>query len=355
MIDKSKKKRIYVIDDLRGIAIITVIIYHYIFVYYRHADTNNIFIQNFKLFTDYLNLGAFGVSLFFLISGFVIPMSLKGNNKKSIVTNFAIRRLFRLYPTYWTAIIIISTIILLFKDSNAYSMKQILINFTMLQDIAKVNSIDGVFWTLMVELKFYIFTALLFYFSLLKKINLIIGFFLILSIVTMLNWGGKFNPIVNAVLNRNNLWSYLMLMYLGTGFYFYHIGEISKKNLIFLIGIVSIYFFINHYFKTDTGFGSRLGYSTATLLAILSFIVFSQYKQAISKTTTFFGNISYPLYLLHQVLGYFLITILLTSSIYFPFAQVITILIIILVTILVNKYIEIPTNKLGYRYVKQNK
>jgi len=332
-----------------------VIIYHYTFVYYKDADTNNIFIQNFRSFTDYLNLGAFGVSLFFLISGFVIPMSLKGNDRKLAVKNFAIRRFFRLYPTYWVAIILISTIILFFKDSNAYSMKQILTNFTMLQDIFKVNSIDGVFWTLMVELKFYILTAILFYFSLLKKIRLIIGFFLILSIVTLFNWDGTFNPIINAILHRNNLWSYLMLMYLGTGFYFYHIGEISKNNLIFLISIVSIYFFISHYFKADTEFGSRLGYSIATLSAILSFIVFSQNKQTISRITTFFGNISYPLYLLHQVLGYFIITVLLNSSIYLPFAQIITILIITLVTVLVNKYIEIPTNKLGYRYVKQNK
>jgi peptidoglycan/LPS O-acetylase OafA/YrhL len=77
-----------------------------------------------------------------------------------------------------------------------------------------------------------------------------------------------------------------------------------------------------------------------------------QYKKTISKVTTFFGNISYSLYLLHQVLGYFLITILLDSSIYLPFAQMITILVITFAAVIINKYVEIPTNKLGHRCVK---
>ena len=351
MINKLRNNHIYVLDDLRGIAILAVIVYHYFFVYYRKMEIENIFLENIKLFNDYLNLGAFGVSLFFLVSGFVIPMSLQGLNKKKVVSNFFIRRFFRLYPTYWFAIIFISIIILLFKDNNAYTVKQIFINFTMFQDIFRVDSIDGVFWTLMIELKFYLLTAFLFYFSLLKNINFIIISFLILSIITLLELNTN-NSIINAILNRNHLWSYLMLMYLGTSFYFYTKKDISKYNLISLILIVSTYFMLNHYFLSDTGFGNKFGYSLATVLAIISFTILLNYKKNISKVTTFFGNISYSLYLLHQVLGYFFISILLDSNIYMPFAQIIDFIVITLITVGVNKYIEIPSNKIGHKYVK---
>jgi len=354
ILEKSRNNHIYVLDDLRGIAILLVIVYHYFFVYYRNIDINNTIIENIRFINNYVNFGVLGVSLFFLVSGFVIPMSLKNHdNKKKTVFNFFIRRFFRLYPTYWFSIIFISITILLFHNADAYTFKQIIINFTMLQDLFKVKSIDGVFWTLMVELKFYILTASLFYFSLLKKINWIIVFFLFLSILTLIEWNVN-NSIINAVLHRNYLWAYLMLMYLGTSFYFYHKEEISRANLIVLIMVVSGYFSLNHYFLDNNGFGDKIGYSVATIVAIISFIILLNYKKTISKVTTFFGNISYSLYLIHQVIGYFLISSLINFNINMPFAQVITFFVVIAVAIMMNKYIEIPSNKLGHMYVKKN-
>ena len=71
------QKRIQQINILRGIACLMVIIDHIFFS------------------TKYFNIGAFGVGIFFLVSGFVIPISLK--SAKNPVT-FMVRRCFRLYP-----------------------------------------------------------------------------------------------------------------------------------------------------------------------------------------------------------------------------------------------------------------
>ncbi len=340
MIDKKKYDRIYILDDLRGIAILTVLFYHYFFVFYIKNDVTNDFTIFFKEMTNYLNFGAYGVSLFFLVSGFVIPMSLKDENRTKSVYNFFIKRFFRLFPTYWFAIILISFIILLFDDPSAYTFKQIVINFTMLQDIFKTESIDGVFWTLMIELKFYILTAILFYFGLLKDIKFIILALFVLSVITL--YLGKFG---------NNLWSYLMVMYLGTTFYFYYKKKISKKVLTLLTVVVSFYFLNNHYFLSDEGYGKTIGYSMATILAILSFILALKYKNTLSKVTTFFGNISYSFYLLHQVLGYFLINNFLKIDISTPYSQIVTILIIVMISYFTNIYIEKSTNKFGHRHI----
>jgi len=343
---KNKNNYIAVFDDLRGIAILSVVIYHYFFVYYANKSINSHMLTQFNVFNNYFNLGIFGVSLFFLISGFVIPMSFsfKRESKFDTLKKFAIKRFFRLYPTYWFSIIFISVFIFLFKDKNIYTLEQIFINFTMMQDVLRVESIDGVFWTLMIELKFYILSAIFFYFGILKKINHIILFFLLLSVVSLylgyIDGNRKF---------LNNLWSYLMLMYLGTSFYFYQIKDISKKTLIFLILIVMSYYFISQFFLSNVSYGNIFGYSIATLFSIPIFWIALFYKRSISRITSFFGRISYSLYLLHQVLGYLLIDKF-TEIIAAPYAQLATIFVMTVVSLIVNRYIEIPTNRLGHKY-----
>ena len=343
---KNNKNRVYVLDDLRGIAILLVVFFHYcIHRPLSEGEVISSFTESLREGNDYFNLGGFAVSLFFLISGFVIPMSLNGDDKKKVVKKFAIKRFFRLFPTYWFAIIFIAGIILYFKDANAFTLKQILINFTMMQDFLKQKSIDGVFWTLMVELKFYILTAILFFFGALKDIKYVMFFFFAYSMLTL------FLGYLDGVKGYFNFTiSYLFLMYLGTSFYMHYKNQLTKKDLMLMIFIVVLYFIINPFFAHSRGEDSLIGYSVGTIVAVGIFTYFINFKRPISKITTFFGNISYSFYLLHQVLGYLFINLLVSYSIYLPLAQFITFLMATLLAVLVYRYVETPTNKIGHYY-----
>ena len=345
---EAKSNRIYILDDLRGIAILVVLIYHYFFVYYKDKEISNIFLTNYHILNDYFNLGAFGISLFFLVSGFVIPMSLKGKQNLKNVYNFFVKRFFRLYPSYWIGIIFIVTTTFLVTNTMQYTFKQIIINFTMIQDVFRTENIDGVFWTLMIELKFYILTAILFYFNLLKDIKYIVLLLLLLSTAT-LYYGYVYQT---GTYLGNGLWAYLMLMYLGTAFYSYYKKNIDRKILLFLIFIVSIYYLFNFSYLPISEYGDKLGYSLATVFAIFVFIIALNYKKSLSNITTFLGNISYPFYLIHQVVGYLLITSFIDFSIDKPFGQIVTFLIMIIVALLIHKFIEKPSNKFGHSFVK---
>src|SRR4051812_39368993 len=89
-------KRYEELDALRGIASLMVVFFHYT-MGRPQADVGFV-------------LGTTGVDLFFIISGFVIFMSL---NKITRSTDFIINRVSRLYPTYWTAVTFTFVILLL--------------------------------------------------------------------------------------------------------------------------------------------------------------------------------------------------------------------------------------------------
>ena len=107
-------------DALRGIAAISVCFFH--IVKYLKLEVT--------YFGKIFQFGYMGVDLFFIISGFVIYMSLK--NTKCI-KEFWISRFTRLYPTYWFSCLFTTTILFVFNDPriirDGIGTETILINF----------------------------------------------------------------------------------------------------------------------------------------------------------------------------------------------------------------------------------
>ncbi len=88
--------RFYEIDLLRFLAALSVVIYHYTFRAYGVGNLSPIPYLEMSRFTRY---GYLGVELFFIISGYVILLSVQGKT----VRQFFISRVQRLYPAFWVA------------------------------------------------------------------------------------------------------------------------------------------------------------------------------------------------------------------------------------------------------------
>ncbi|MBZ6397130.1 MULTISPECIES: acyltransferase family protein [Pantoea] len=85
--------RIQSIHYLRGIAALLVVAYHNRSFSYEHYTGEN--------WTEVLfQGGAFGVDLFFLISGFIIAYSTR-RAEHSHLSDYVLRRFFRIYPVFW--------------------------------------------------------------------------------------------------------------------------------------------------------------------------------------------------------------------------------------------------------------
>lgn len=145
------------IDAFRGIAIISVLAFHYLVRWappYNEADLTNLS----HVYPSWLTLGRLGVQLFFVISGLVITMTVI--RSKSVV-DFAIKRLSRLYPAYLFSMLLITGVFLI-ADPLGFrvSAKDFAIDLTMMGTLLHAELVDGAHWSLTPEIFFYFWTAI---------------------------------------------------------------------------------------------------------------------------------------------------------------------------------------------------
>lgn len=96
----------------------------------------------------FIDLGKMGVVLFFFISGFLVLPSFVA---RSDLRHFVVTRVFRLYPLYWVSIFL--AVVLM---AGQVSARDIAANLTMFQQFLLAQNIQTVYWTLTIELIFYI-------------------------------------------------------------------------------------------------------------------------------------------------------------------------------------------------------
>ncbi|MFA0813642.1 acyltransferase family protein [Microbulbifer epialgicus] len=158
-------KRLLNLDVLRGLAAILVVWQHSSEVFIL---TPNIAQQGTELanFISQLDFGRIGVLCFFLISGFVIPHSLLEADRP--LKSFAIRRFFRLYPTYWVSLVIAISLAWIFGN-QVFTTTTVLANTTMLQGLLGFENVQELYWTLTAELIFYCLCAIMYAQRLLRK------------------------------------------------------------------------------------------------------------------------------------------------------------------------------------------
>ncbi|MDQ8180912.1 acyltransferase [Pelagicoccus sp. SDUM812005] len=171
MPEKDQKRRFQSLDALRAVACFLVIWQHVSESLLRHSSGG----QWTSQLANYFDFGRIGVVAFFCISGFVIPRTLEGNRLPALRA-FALNRFFRLYPIYWVALAI-GIYSLWLVSGRQLPLSTILANVTMGATFAGEPHVMGLFWTLEIELVFYVATALLYLaFGRYKLLSALVGF-----------------------------------------------------------------------------------------------------------------------------------------------------------------------------------
>lgn len=156
--EPSIRNRIKGLDELRGIAVILVMIDH----------GNLIFSSNFNQFA--LIGGYIGVDLFFIISGYLIAHILINSvDKENYFRKFYVRRIFRIWPIAFLFVFL--GVLLAWKSNevqNALAVLPFYLTFTQnyITPFELGKTLPGIphFWSLAIEEQFYLFLPFLFYF-----------------------------------------------------------------------------------------------------------------------------------------------------------------------------------------------
>lgn len=149
--------RMPLLDLMRFVLAAAVVLYHFTATptvgRYLDADPATVF----PAINEASRYGWLGVQVFFVISGLVITRSAAHGSLRRFVTSRAVR----LLPAYWACIALTVALRLLWDDGRSLDVGEVLVNLTMVQGQLGVPSLQVVFWTLLVELKFYLLVAAL--------------------------------------------------------------------------------------------------------------------------------------------------------------------------------------------------
>ncbi|QJU58567.1 acyltransferase [Sphingomonas sp. AP4-R1] len=300
--------RILQLDTLRGTAVLLVFLHHCLKSYSNGMGDD-------PIFAEVIDFGRIGVVIFFLISGFVIARAIRTPTIEGIRL-FWIHRLFRLYPAYWLALAVASVIAItkipdISNMANHLHAQQIAANATMFQNLLGYNDAIGVFWTLQIEIIFYLMISAIYKVAYKNShAYMAMAFFLFFS---SLAYAAIMTVTHHAAsLSEDKVFLgllHLSIMFAGartrqywdsregrqTGF----IGSMPLDLKAFFAAILA-------FLAAYTILKARAGLDVHSVRALgsysLAFVLFFGGLQYLghSRTGKFFGDISYSFYLFHM-------------------------------------------------------
>lgn len=323
------RPRLEQLDGLRGIAALMVVFYHYT------AHFGHLYGHPTPLPFEF-SLGRYGVQLFFIISGFVIFLTL--NSTRSF-GDFLVSRFSRLFPAYWAAVLLTFIVVFSFSlPGREVSWGAAVLNLSMLQEWIGVEPVDGVYWTLTLELSFYGIMLALFLLDLLPIIDSIAVFWLAAMLVSY-GLESYANLGLAPILKKSLLLEYANLFIAGIMFYKLHEGARTARPVLILSAAIFVEYIIH---------GARPALVCSFFFALFYLAIDGPppIRNILTRTGfLYLGAISYCLYLLHQNIGYVVLRYLYAMQLP-PFAVIpIVVAVSIVLAGLLSRWIERPAMK----------
>jgi peptidoglycan/LPS O-acetylase OafA/YrhL len=342
------------IDALRGIAALLVLWLHVANGYHLLSPTTGAHSRWINAFVTEIDIGRIGVVVFFLISGFVIPFSIR-TGSAAPVTGFAIRRLFRIFPAYWLSVPL-AAFAFFWISGLPFTAGELLVNLTLLQDVFGVRPAEGVYWTLLVELAFYaLCIALLLSRSLFsaRRVALVAAALALAHVLAMfMLW--LHAPVASVVAS---FWPLNLSVMFWGALYRLNADEGGRDRVA-----ASIMMALAAFYLIALPVGAALAidtvprYTVSYALGFLVFLAGTRFVRIETRLTDWLGRISYSIYLLHPVVAQLLYFWLMRRPVDSPWrtqhlaAYLLAVLVLTLAAAtLAYRYVEAPAIRLGHR------
>lgn len=299
------------IDVIRGVAAILVVWMHVSEVFRSLLPESRPGEWMFAV-ANTLDFGRIGVISFFAVSGFVIPSSFHGSGWFGIKI-FLVRRFYRLYPAFWLSLPLAAWSGWYLWDKKV-TLLQVAANITMLPDLFHQPYLEGLYWTLQVEIFFYLFCIVLFSVNVLRNIRVLVFFSTLFLFLFFLSKASGFIsfPIKLRIGNEaETLFLYLSIMLWGSVFRYKH----DKVNLDvitnffvwvfpFLLVIAFPSLVCLKFYRLEEFPDVWIKFLASHSLGILLFLVLSSLIKISYRPLAKIGEASYSLYLFHPIVFY---------------------------------------------------
>jgi peptidoglycan/LPS O-acetylase OafA/YrhL len=334
------KHRILFLDFLRIFAFASVLVGHDFYqdlfaesINPVQHDTVKFFL---KLLLPFFNAGA-GVTVFFLVSGYIITHILQ--TEKPV--EFAVKRIFRIYPLYVTSVLL--TYLIAWTKPNFYVLIPQLL---LIGDAFNTPyAIAGIEWTLRVEMMFYILMLTLKVCGFMNERQGALPWMFLLCIF-LANFFAPFPSWGDY--SKGSYSIAFQFLFLGTIFY---LNEIKRVSLAFLFIFTCIVFY--HFFHLTRLYAPHLLEDNYAILGLLVFLSFWICRDKLKSNRHLFllSNLTYAVYLFHLTIHDVWD---LTINKYFPSMShsafdLILFCITMVICYFMARFIEKPFNKFGHK------
>ncbi len=367
----SEGKRIVFLDSLRAIAVLLVLWGHVFLVGINDPTTVGFWVPDVKTWaygptTEHdninsaiamwlvlklkLGVGGMGVSLFFMISGFVILRTI--DRTKPIL--FLVQRLFRIIPTCLFCVVLVTAATYAYCIAKGVPSPH---NFgSVFASIFAANYFNSslptipVLWTLEIEMIFYVLMAVA------AAIFNRLGFkeLILLSVLCLTFVAAYSFPLSEAKakldMARHFSAIFVHISYMMIGAIIYRAYDERKKlkgALLTLAGVAIYVTAYNSYLKaTGMAIGSDLPSSGAALIIFIVGLFFGMHGK-IFTPLHWVASVSYPLYLLHIPLAWGAYYILASTGLGMYTSAILATLFVLFLAWCVHRTIELPSQQLG--------
>jgi peptidoglycan/LPS O-acetylase OafA/YrhL len=292
-LEKLARDRLPELDLCRFAAALAVTVFHYA---YRGSQAEEGFTAfSVPFLIPVAKYGYLGVELFFMISGFVILMTAQGASARS----FLVSRATRLYPTFFICCGLTFLVTTIFGNgAMRVSYRDFLWNTLFLWSKAGGKPVDPVYWTLLLEIRFYAFVFVLILFGQTHRFRQFLFLWLgvCLALEAFPHAPGRFLL----------LFGYSQYFLAGALFF-------SAFRDGFSVALVGALFFCHALALRQVMLGTVAGgpLNPMVLAVVITGFFVLLAVMAVKKAPplpagpwTFLGLITYPLYLLHDYIGF---------------------------------------------------
>jgi peptidoglycan/LPS O-acetylase OafA/YrhL len=266
-------------------------------------------------------------------------MSAWGRN----VPQFVASRIGRLFPAYWAGVALTGALLLVVWNRHKdVSVSQVLLNLTMLQSAFNVDHLDGVYWTLWVELRFYVIIALF----------IALGITMNRVVVLAATW-----PALAAIAHYQDFPFLAEVLvasdapYFAGGMMLFVISQNPRSTIAWLVLLQNVLIagawgsrgtvsgIARNSAVEPTAFAG-FAFATACFIAV-AICVLTPLRRLNVRWLTGLGALTYPLYITHEYWGWWFISVL-SERVGREFTLVLTVAACLLMAWLIHRYIERP-------------